>query len=84
MKMTIITNRKGEIVGSTQGSYSQLGIVKVEKDERTEISVGLLPGPDQEFIEIEVPNEFAEYDASELHERLKGHVSKSRNKGEKK
>ncbi len=75
MKMTIITDSKGELLGSTQGECSRLGVT-----EQAEISVGLLPGPDQKFVEIEVPDDFAKCDASELHKRLKEHLSKHKPK----
>ncbi len=78
MKMTIISNSQGEVVGSVQGGCSQDGIVARTKTEQPPYAVGIMPGPDQRFTEIEVPDELAACDAKDLYERLQQYLCKCR------
>jgi hypothetical protein len=78
MKMTLITNSKGELVGSIQGSATEYRTLVSEKGEQTQISLGLLPTPDQKFTECDVPDELVRCEAHELHEHLKTYLGKSK------
>jgi hypothetical protein len=77
MKMTLITNSKGELVGSIQGNTECRTLVS-ERGEQTPVSIGVVPGPDQKFTEFEVPDDVLNCEARELHERLKPFLAKAR------
>jgi len=76
MKMTIITNAKRELVGSVQGSCTTHRVAVSDKDGQTLLSVGLMPGPDQKLIEVEVPDDLARCEATELHQHLEQHLGR--------
>jgi hypothetical protein len=76
MKMTLITNSKRELVGSVQGSCTTHRVAVADKDGQALLSVGLIPGPDQKLIEVEVPDELAKCEATDLHEHLEQHLAK--------
>lgn len=73
MKITVITDSKREILGAIRGSAMQFNDGGGQNDQAP-IFVGLVPGPDQTFTEIEVPEQLANRDAAELLEGLKDHL----------
>ncbi|MCU1265503.1 MAG: hypothetical protein JWM21_1821 [Acidobacteria bacterium] len=71
MKMTIITNAKGEITGSVRGQYLDRRTVSGQ-------AASILPSQGQKLYEIEFPDELTDCDPGELHKRLGAHRSKTK------
>jgi hypothetical protein len=71
MKMTIITNAKGEVTGSMRGHYT-------DRLQESGQGASILPAQGQKFHEIEFPDELADCDAGELHTRLAAHRDKTK------
>jgi|SwirhirootsSR3_FD_contig_123_63410_length_958_multi_10_in_2_out_0_1 hypothetical protein len=70
MKLTVITDETGAIVGASQGHAPRTDVKKGEK-ATTEFRAGLMAGPGQRVHEIEVPDELAKVeDPNEFGERL--------------
>jgi len=67
MKITVITDDKGEIVGTTRGHSKDSG-------RSADGYAVLRPSAGQTFREVDAPEEFATYDAAELHKHLKAHM----------
>ena len=67
MKITVITDEQGNIVGTA-------GAPTTSKPEAG--TGGPVAGPGQSVREVEVPNEFQRLDAAELHRRLADHLGK--------
>lgn len=66
MRITVITDNKGEVI-ATQRDYTS-------KDN---LQAKLFAGPNQTLHEIEVPDEFGNIrDPGELHNRVKSHMQK--------
>lgn len=76
MKVTLITNGKSELIGSIQGPTTQYRNVVTDRGEQVELSLGVMPMPDQKFSEVEVPDDLVRCEAHELHERLKPYLAK--------
>ncbi len=71
MKLTVITNQSGEILGTFRGhskDFFQFGDLKA----------GLHVSKDQTHHEIEVPDEFERMGAEDLHKNVAAHLKKSK------
>ena len=74
MKLTVITDEQGAIVGAMQGHAPRPDIGKPRTDA-TEFRAGLVAGPGQRMHEIEVPDSLAKIkDPDEFGRSLSQHV----------
>ena len=72
MKICVLVNKQGEIIGTARDTPFQ-----------GEVQVGIRPGKGQTVYNLEVPDEFAQLNASEIHERLQTLLNKGRAKESK-
>jgi hypothetical protein len=79
MKVTVITNEKGELVGTIQGEYGLTEIegrtaLAVNDEADSSVQAGILLEPGQQTQEIEVPDEVAQMDADDFLERIRSQL----------
>jgi hypothetical protein len=73
MKMTLITDERGELVGAMEGHAPTPDAAKVS--ENGDFRAGLMAGPGQRLHEIEVPDELRKIkDPDEFGTSLMSHV----------
>jgi hypothetical protein len=76
MKLTIITDEQGELVGAMQGHARRPEVAQAPQ-KTDKFQAGLMAGPGQTMHEIEVPEEFSKIaDPDQFGERLSLHVRK--------
>ena len=69
MRLTVITNQSGEVIGTVRGH---------SKDFHSgELKAGLVFSKDQKHHEIEVPDDFEQLGAEDLHKSVTAHLKKS-------
>jgi hypothetical protein len=73
MKMTVITDTKGNVIGTTQGHAKDHA-----KPSTEGWSAALVAGPGQQLHEVDLPEEVAKLkDSEELHRQVKTYLAKS-------
>lgn len=93
MKTTVIIDKTGKVVGSMQGLLSSPEAINpkhistedaglVEGDDylilaTPALTAGIVKEDDYNYIEIDVPEDFAKFEAIELHEKLQVLVNKN-------
>lgn len=75
MRITVITDGKGEILGAVRGPCAKYSIA-----ETSGMSVGFLPAPGQKLVELDAPDELREVGCEDLISRLKELLLKQPNK----
>lgn len=81
MKVTVITDDKGEYVGAILGEcesaeiHGQMGLSCTD-ETNPDIRAGVLLGPGQRTREIQVSDELANLDADEFAKKIKIHLTK--------
>jgi hypothetical protein len=77
MKVTVISDTRGKVLGAMQGHESQPSITEKPGRSTKEPRSGLYAGPGQRLHEIEVGDEFGKIDdAQEFHTKLVAHLKK--------
>jgi hypothetical protein len=77
MKVTVISDAKGKVLGAMQGHAPQPDMSQKPGRARREPRSGLYAGPGQRLHEIEVGDELAKTkDAREFHTKLEAHLKK--------
>ena len=78
MRMTVISDSRGKVLGAMQGHAPQPDTTQKPGRATKEPRSGLYAGPGQRLHEIEVGDEFAKIkDARELHTKLEAHIKKN-------
>ena len=72
MKISVLTDERGEIIGTARPGLCQSGV-----------EVEIAPDPGQEVHDLVVPDEFGELKATELHARLLAYLKKPSSEGQK-
>jgi len=68
MKLTVITNKSGEVIGTVRGHARDFSF--------GDYKAGLVVSKDEKHQEIEVPDEFEKMGAEELHRNVALHFRK--------
>jgi hypothetical protein len=77
VKVTVISDARGKVVGAIQGHTAQPDTTEKPGRARKEPRSGLYAGPGQRLREIELGDEFAKTkDAAEFHTKLEKHLKK--------
>lgn len=77
MKVTVISDERGKLLGAMQGHVAQPDPTEKPGRARREPRSGLYAGPGQRLHEIEVGDELAKIkDAREFHTKLQAHLKK--------
>jgi hypothetical protein len=77
MKLTVISDNRGKLLGAMQGHQVQPDTAQKPGRSTKEPHSGLYAGPGQRLHEIEVSDELAKSsDASEFHAKLVAHLKK--------
>ncbi|MDP4261157.1 MAG: hypothetical protein Q8941_01385 [Bacteroidota bacterium] len=70
MKLSVITNQSGEILGTFKGHAKDF--------QYGDFKASIVVSKDQKHHEIEVPDEFEHLGAEELHKNVAAHLKKSK------
>ncbi len=79
MKVTVVTNDKGELVGTIQGEYVQTEVegqtgLAVNDESGAVMQAGILLAPGQQMQQIEVSDELAQMEATDFLERIRAQI----------
>lgn len=77
MKMTIITDESGQLVGAMQGHAPRPDPIKGPESKNGDLRAGLVAGPGQRLHEVDIPDAIVKIqDPDEFGDRLMKHVLK--------
>jgi hypothetical protein len=79
MKVTVVTNEEGELVGTIQGEYELTEIegrtALTVDDPASSVQAGILLDPGQQTQEIDMPDDVAQMDADDFLERIRSQLA---------